>query len=236
MKHLIFILSFFCFSVSYTQVFTLKLSNYERIKKSFSEEIEAFESLEFNINGIKFKVSELDSIQIPINAVGFDTLKYNYTIKNKKKNESTIARFKANQEYILYPCTCCGIFLINTKNAERGIVRFNNKSNLKLVGNTGELDQEILKPKTLSQYFFSSISMNCGYRPNELSIYTSDFKINSEYNMFDLKEQKFSVNFLFMEGEKLTIEYNKKGKAKIIFDGYLEKGEVEKFYKIYEEN
>lgn len=211
----------------------LKLQNYNEIKNVFKIEIEAFESLEFIINGVAFKVSDDLDINIPLNKMGFDSIKYSYKIHDKEYKSFALAKFKTDQQYYLSPCTCCGIFMIAPKNPERGIVRFKNRSKSKLLALTGDFEHEVIYPKSTSKYFFSSISMNCGFTPNQIGLFTSDF-IESKEGIFEIDREIFSFDFLFVNGEKLSIIYNG-NQSKVVFDGYLNSNESQKYFKKYEE-
>ncbi|MEW5677093.1 hypothetical protein ABGT15_12335 [Flavobacterium enshiense] len=212
----------------------LKVGDLREFKSAFKEEIEVFKSLKFNINGRTFCIKDSLKITFPVNDKQFDTIRYSYILKGKEYKDMAIAKFKQNEEYKLWPCVCCGIFGISTNKPERGVVRFKNTSKKKFIGITGDFDYEVIEPKSLSKYYFSSISMNCGYTPNELSIYDFNFKNNLDEALDKLGDEKYAVNFLYISGEKITIEYLDKGNSKVTFDGYLEEGEVVKYFKKYE--
>ena len=194
-------------------------------KKRFPQEMNYFLTLELEINDSKIKTINPDSINITINNIGFDTIKYLYRNRqNEVIGETFICKLKAGKTYIISPCTCCGIFLMSpSKNAKRGFVRFENNSPEEYLAVTSEFDYDTIPKLSKTNFIPSLISMNCGFRPNKIFISKLDYQNQKyQYENWSTKstEEKitlkleqeshiiFKFNYLFLHGEKLIVKIN----------------------------
>lgn len=189
--------------------------------RGFEEELAVFLSLKFTVNGISFGTTTSGEKQIPVLQNGFDTIRYSYFWRGKRIEASSLCKFRSNEHYVLSPCTCCGIFLIvpETK-AERGFVQFVNESRSLYWGSASELDYDSIPAMEKTPFLFSSISMNCGFRPSQIVIlepayfdpkYTyeklsvlpeeAQNKLEAEQRTFI----RYAIDFLFLHGEKLVL-------------------------------
>ncbi|MNU99110.1 hypothetical protein D3C71_892340 [compost metagenome] len=221
MKALLTIILSFVLSFGHAQTCTIQTESSNSFEKSFEEEIHTFLSLEFSINGVSFKTSEGRKKTIPVNRNGFDTLRYSYIWKDQKFEEYSLCKFRPNEQYTISPCTCCGIFLLTPKRkAERGFVKFINHSANLYLGSVSELDYDSIPANSHTEFIFSAISMNCGFRPSQIAVFAPEYA-NPEYqykNLSRLSEPekqalkaqqqklvKYDIPFLFIHGEKLIL-------------------------------
>lgn len=227
----IYILSFFAISIhSLAQSCSFKISDRIDFYKNNYPETELFFKLQFVINGVKVTTNDTNTINIPINLLGFDSIFYSY--KNNKDQiitESALCKLKAKETYSISPCTCCGIFLITpSKNAKRGFVQFINKSNNEYIAIPSEFDHDTLSEKSNTGFIYSSISMNCGFRPNRIFIAnqqyfdkkyqydnwsTKSVEIKKELEIEQETHVVYSFNYLFLHEEKLTVTIDNSGTA-----------------------
>jgi hypothetical protein len=114
------------------------------------------------------------------------------------------------------------------KNAKRGFVKFVNQSPKEYLAMVSEFDYETINKNSNTEFIFSSISMNCGFRPNRIFIADSNY-LNSKYlydnwstksneGKRDLeKEQENyivdSFDFLFLHGERLIVTIDSSGNS-----------------------
>lgn len=210
---------FFILSFGHSQTCTIKTSKPDFSEGNFEEEINTFLSLEFSINGIPLKATDSIEKIIPLNRNGFDSIRYSYTWHNQRVEKFSLCKFKPDETYQISPCTCCGIFLIVPKSkAERGFVKFVNRSKQLYLGSASEFDFDSIPPKSSTDFLFSAISMNCGFRPSQITIavpeYLHDqFEDENYPKLSGAKELKVKrmmmirgdVSFLFLHGEKLVV-------------------------------
>lgn len=187
-----------------------------------------FLSLEFEINNSKIKTIDSNSISVSVNKREFDTIRYSY--RNDKGftiRDTFICKLKANEVYTISPCTCCGIFMITpSKNAKRGFVKFYNKSSREYIAMTPEFDYDTIPKTSNTDFIPSSISMNCGFRPNRIFIANFDYldekyqyenwstKSPEEKRALELEQEShisFGFKYLFLHEEKLIVSINKEG-------------------------
>lgn len=198
------------------------------MKKQSPRDLEAFLSIEFEVNHVKIKATDKLQVRVPIQKIGFDTVTYSFTYNGKVCNEQFICKLRANEKYTISPCTCCGVFLMTpAQNAQRGSVKYVNESNHEFIAETGDQSIDSLAKKSNTEYIHSFISMNCGFRPNQIFIAEPDYlnqkfdyqnwqhKTEQEQELLD-KEQKdlirFSFNYLFLHGEKLVVTIGENGR------------------------
>lgn len=179
-----------------------KLAYFER---SYKEDIEAYKSLVFIINGKNISVLDTAEIEIPLNKEGFDTIQYSYIDQQQKTvYETSLCKLKDKETYMISPCTCCGIFLIvPSSKAERGFVKFVNKSNKELYGMASEFDYDTIPKKSSTGFISADISMNCGFRPSDILVQTEP-RVDSEPSIY-------KVSYLFLHAEKLVLTIEKNG-------------------------
>ncbi len=233
-KLLILITLLSCLSKIHAETCTIKISDsVDFLKKNYPQEMNYFLSLEFEINDSKIKTINSDSINVTINNVGFDTIKYFY--KNSQDEvirETFICKLRPGETYTISPCTCCGIFLMTPlKNAKRGFVKFENSSQKKYIAVLSEFDYDTIPKLSKTNFIPSLISMNCGFRPNEIFIATFDYQNEKyQYEKWSTKstqgkkalklEQEshiiFKFNYLFLHEEKLIVKIdNESNKIKV---------------------
>jgi hypothetical protein len=210
------------------QTCTIKISeDYEALKRSFGEELEVFFSIEFEINRTTLTTIKSDSIRVRPNEDGFDNIRYTYTYNGKTYKDSFICRLLAEEVYTISPCTCCGIFLMTpSQQAERGFVQYINKSKKMFIANSGDLQLDTLFRNKNTGFILSSISMNCGFRPNTVFIADLGYldekfdyenwksKPQEEQDLLDKEQQSyvvFSFNYLFLHKEQLVVTIDKSG-------------------------
>lgn len=173
------------------------------------------------------KIRTANSIEIQINKTGFDTLHYSYVDQNDKTvHETALCKLRKGKTYTVSPCTCCGIFLITpSENAKRGFVKFKNESKKEYIAVASEIQADTLFKKSETDYVFSSISMNCGFRPNRIFIAKFDY-FDKKYQYENWKMQSaegrklleteqenhvvYSFNFLFLHQESILVTIGKK--------------------------
>lgn len=206
------------------QTCTFKIS--DRVE-NFGEEIDNFFMIKFDINGTNVLTTDTTTTKININKAGFDTIHYSY-INHKDENvtETALCKFRNGETYTVSPCTCCGIFLITPeKNGKRGFVKFKNESKNEYIGTASEIRADTLFKKSETEYVFSSISMNCGFRPNRILIAEFDY-YNKKYGYenwqtqsverkIELEQEQegyvaYSFNYLFLHEEKIIVTICKK--------------------------
>ena len=101
-----------------------------------------------------------------------------------------------------------------------------NHSNQTFISESGEFELDTLYKNSDTDFIQSSISMNCGFRPNQLFLADLDY-LNPKYQYDQLKlkseleqellekEQlsliRFSFNFLFLHEEKLLVSIDETG-------------------------
>ncbi|MNJ82723.1 hypothetical protein D3C87_01270 [compost metagenome] len=216
---LTFTFLFFILSLGYAQTCKVKTGNSDFLKQNFEDEINTFLSLEFSINGVHLKTTDSTQKVIPLNLNGFDTLKYSFMWNNQRIEEISLCKFKPNETYTISPCTCCGIFLMTPKSrAERGFVKFVNRSKQLYLGSASELDFDSIPPKSSTDFLFSAISMNCGFRPSQITVVDPEYlnyqlEDENRSKLLDAKELKAKrmelvrcdISFLFLHGEKLLV-------------------------------
>lgn len=201
--------------------------DFDFLKKNFNEELEVFLSLEFEINKVQLKANDSTAIVVSPNKVGFDTINYSFMYRDSMYSDQFICKLRAGETYTISPCTCCGIFLMTpSQNAERGFVKYVNNSNRTFMAETGELEIDTLYKRKETDFIHSSISMNCGFRPNNIFVADFDYldkkfdyenwknKTVIEQNLLKKEQQShilFSFNYLFLHAEKLTVTINKTG-------------------------
>ena len=202
--------------------------NVPLMQKHSARDIEVFLSIEFEVNHVKIKATDKLQVRIPVQKTGFDTVNYTFTYNGKVCNEQFICKLRAKEKYTISPCTCCGIFLMTpAQNAQRGSVKYINASKHELISETADQDIHFLAKNSSTDYIHSFISMNCGFRPNQMFIAEPDYlnpkfdyenwqyKSVQEQALLD-KEQKelirFSFNYLFLHGEKLVVTIDEAGR------------------------
>ena len=198
------------------------------MQKNSSRELEVFLSIEFEVNHVKIKATDKQQVRIPVQKSGFDTVNYTFTYNGKVHNEQFICKLRAKEKYTISPCTCCGIFLMTPdQNAQRGSVKYINASKHEFISETGDQEIHALTKNSSTDYIHSFISMNCGFRPNQIFIAEPDYlnpkfdyenwesKTEQEQELLD-KEQndliRFSFNYLFLHGEKLVVTIDESGR------------------------
>jgi hypothetical protein len=198
------------------------------MQKHSSRDLEVFLSIEFEVNYVKIKATDKQQVRIPVQKTGFDTVNYTFTYNGEVHNEQFICKLRANEKYTISPCTCCGIFLMTpAQNAQRGSVKYINASKHEFISETGDQEIHALAKNSSTDYIHSFISMNCGFRPNQIFIAEPDYlnpkfdyenwqyKSEQEQELLD-KEQKelirFSFNYLFLYGEKLVVTIDESGR------------------------
>lgn len=221
---LTFTFLFFILSFGQAQTCTVKTGNSAFLKQNFEDEINTFLSLEFSINGIRLKTTDSIEKIIPLNLKGFDTLKYSFIWNNQKVEKTSLCKFKPNETYTISPCTCCGIFLMTPESgAERGFVKFVNRSKQLYLGSASELDFDSIPPKSSTDFLFSAISMNCGFRPSQITVVDPEYldsqlDVENPPKLLDTKQlnvkrmelARCDVSFLFLHGEKLVVTFGEK--------------------------
>ncbi len=219
-----FTFSFFISFCGNAQTCAVKVRNTDFPESNFEQERNTFLSLEFSINGVRLKTTDSIEKIIPLNRNGFDSIRYSYTWNNQKVEAFSLCKFKANETYTISPCTCCGIFLITPESsAERGFVKFVNKSKQWYLGSASEFDFDSIPPKSSTDFLFSAISMNCGFRPSQITVVDPEYlhsELEDENPSKLLDEKELNVKrmvlargdawFLFLHGEKLVVTVNKK--------------------------
>lgn len=198
------------------------------MQKHSSRDLEVFLSIEFEVNHVKIKATDKQQVRIPVQKTGFDTVNYTFTYNGGVHNEQFICKLRTKEKYTISPCTCCGIFLMTpAQNAQRGSVKYVNASKHEFISETGDQAIHALPKNSSTDYIHSYISMNCGFRPNQIFIAEPDylnpkfdyenwqFKTEQEQELLDMEQKeliRFSFNYLFLHGEKLvvTIDENRR--------------------------
>ena len=198
------------------------------IQKHSARDIAVFLSIEFEVNHVKIKATDKRQVRIPVHKTGFDTVNYTYTYNGKVYNEQFICKLRTKEKYTISPCNCCGIFLMTpAQNAQRGSVKYVNASKHEFISQTGDQAIHALDKKSSTDYIHSFISMNCGFRPNQIFIAEPDYlnpkydyenwqyKTEQEQELLDMEQKdliRFSFNYLFLHGEKLVVTIEETGR------------------------
>jgi hypothetical protein len=224
------------FSGVFAQKCTVKISDeIASWQKHSPKKIEAFLTLAFEFNHVNINATDRKNVHIPILDKGFDTVVYSYMYKGVIYRKQFICKLRAKETYTISPCECCGVFLmVPEQNARRGSVKYMNHSTQTFISESGEFELDTLYKNSDTDFIQSSISMNCGFRPNQLFVADLDYlnpkyqydqlklKSESEQELLD-KEQlsliRFSFNFLFLHEEKLLVSIDETG---LIFTVELE--------------
>lgn len=201
---------FFSTCCGYAQTCVLRIDSADFLESNLQEEINTFLSLEFSINGIPLKATDSIEKIIPLNRNGFDSIRYSYTWNNQQVEKFSLCKFKPDETYKISPCTCCGIFLIVPKSkAERGFVKFVNRSKQLYLGSASEFDFDSIPPKSGTDFLFSAISMNCGFRPSQITVAVPEYLHSQLSGAKELKVKRMmmrgDVPFLFLHGERLIV-------------------------------
>lgn len=193
------------------------------------EEITTFLSMNFELNQSSIAALDSNSITVPINNIGFDTLIYSFLDQHGLTVcDTTICKLKANEMYTIGPCTCCGIFLMTpSKNAARGSVKFLNESSDEFIAMVGSFEYDTIPRLTQTDFIPSEISMNCGYRPNRIFFASFDY-IDEKYQYENLKDRPlleknslreeqeshvvYEFTYLFLHEEELIVSIGKEKK------------------------
>lgn len=199
---------------------------------------EDFDSLEFVINGIHF--NGMDTVARPIAL----NKKFDHCIAiNGKDTWNFMAKFKANNTYVIRPGCCCAAFtIVPQDNPRRGTVMFQNKTNrdLGLVVATAGFDTVSMHT---SKEVFSYESAMCLFQPCRIQLVETEYmndKFNYSSDTLDYdslwKEQaNYSIDsryFHFLHGEKIEIMYNEKlNSIKLKLIGYLTEEEYKRWWK-----
>ena len=226
LRILFFLLTLSTFKLSLAQTCSISINSADEfLQRNFKQEMSMFFSLEFEINGTRLKSTDTLSAIIDIKKTGFDFISYTYVEMNGKMiHDSFICKLKPGETYSISPCTCCGIFLMTpSKNAKRGFVKFNNNSLKEFTSVVSEFDYDTIPKNSSTAFTHSSISMNCGFRPNKIFIADIDY-LNEKFSYINwsakTQEEKetllleqdsliiYSFNFLFLHEEKLIITIN----------------------------
>ena len=194
------------------------------MKNNFEEELKTYHSLVFKVNGVSLKTAALSTVEVPVNEVGFDTVSYTYQYRGQEQKDTFLCKFRAEETYIVSPCTCCGIFLMRpNKNARRGSVKFQNYSSKAYIGIASEMDYDTIPANASTDDLHSYISMNCGFRPSSITIAEMAY-VDEKYQyqnwpdddeaLDKLLEEKasfvvYDVRFLFLHEEKLVVTIHK---------------------------
>jgi hypothetical protein len=224
-----------CLQFAFAQTATIKV-----VHMDHQGQFKDFSKFVFSFNGLKFSAADTAAKKIKLNKNGFDEC---YAILGKD-TLPFLAKFKEGETYTIKPGCCCAAFTITAMHdPRRGSVRFDNKTSRDLWGVTSEINTDSLKAKSKSEYIFASESAMCFFKPASIFIAETnynnskyDFQTNSDVNYDSLwAEQKTYVlassAFLFLHGEKLTVEYSDKGNRMVFrFDGYLTDEEYKKQY------
>lgn len=219
-----FTLLFFVSLSGIAQTCAVKVGNTDFLESNFEAELKAFLSLEFSINGIPLKTTDSIEKIIPLNRNGFDSIRYSYSWNNQRVEAFSLCKFRANETYTISPCTCCGIFLMTPKSAaERGFVKFVNRSKQLYLGSASEFDFDSIPPKSGTDFLFSAISMNCGFRPSQITVVDPEYLHTplddenpskllgpKELNAKRMVLARGDVWFLFLHGEKLVVTIDKR--------------------------
>lgn len=195
---------------------------------------------------------KFDSIQFYFNNVyisPFDTVFKVVPLKGKLDNCKAIigrdtldffASFVSNCDYVIKPGCCCTAFTIEAlQKPKRGTIVFNNKTEKDIGLIVCEHNSQVVKPKQTANIFASESAM-CLFKPCTIlladSTYFSDefeYK-NDDRNYFQLWAKRkqlviAELNFLFLHGEKMELEFDaKRKKATLKLLGYLTGNEYQR--------
>ena len=162
---------------------------------------EMVNSFEFTINGKAFPVA-YDTIFIPLNATGLDTLFF----KSNRTEHQTLIKLKSKELYTIYFNECIGTYLIRSSHKygnykETGIVGLfngdhsNGQIELSLSSHVMDTTYVLKNSNTYSGNLSPTYDM-CGNIPQKIEIR------NKETN-----EKYVSFYFTFIHNEKLSINY-----------------------------
>lgn len=177
----------------------------------FENSYDKFDSIYFDINGIKFKGWDTLGRSIVLN----ETLDKCTAITG---NDTLIffAKFQNGQEYIIRPGCCCAAFTLQAKqNANRGTVTFKNMSGRNLGIVICEHNSDTVKKDSVHTIYADESAM-CLFRPCHIQIVEPDFfsdeyeyrNDNRSYFRLWLEREShvlFKVWFHFLHGEKIEI-------------------------------
>lgn len=201
----------------------------------FENSFEKFDSIYFEINGIKFRGSDTsiqhiklhDNLDKCMAVIGKDTLYF-------------LTKFLNQHEYVIRPGCCCAAFTMQAKqNANRGTVTYKNKLGKDVGLVVCEHNSETVKTDS-EKTIFASESAMCLYKPCSIQmVETSYFSDNYNYKNDERsykelwKEQEKlelgRVWFHFLHGEKMEVIFDKKfKKIELKLAGYLTEAEIGK--------
>lgn len=215
------------------QIATVKI-----VRHFYDNSFEKFDSIQFQFNDTKFFATDTTSKKIVLNKtfdsciviIGLDTINF-------------LAKFKANNEYLIRPGCCCSAFTLEPKiNPKRGTVTFKNTTRRDLGLVIAEANIDTVKSNKI-QTIFSYESAMCLFKPCSILItdtqYFSDsFNYKNDQRDFDRirKEQsQFILTkswFHFLHGEKIELDFNDLTKEiKIKLNGYMTDKEYSNAWK-----
>lgn len=173
----------------------------KRFFKQSGSKQEMVSSFEFRINGKTFPVA-YDTIFIPINATGLDTLFF----KSNRTEHKTLIKLKSKELYTIYFNECIGTYLIQAHHKygnykETGVVGLfngnysNGQNEISLSSHVMDTTYVLKNSNTYSARLSPTYDM-CGNIPQRIEIR------NNETN-----EKYVSFYFTFIHNEKLRISY-----------------------------
>lgn len=178
--------------------FKIKFKRLELLKKGFRDS-----SFTFNINGIEIQ-PDTEIHEIEINKNGLDTIVFSFN-KNTEKRIS-YAKFQKNSTYIIEINPCSQYTLFPEKNPKIGRVKLRSKSKNKKLAFVFCTEYVFLNKIDINKYYSCYASGMCKYSSKEIKI----TKNESE------KHKNLSINFHFLHGENILVNYNKKLSISII--------------------
>jgi hypothetical protein len=215
-----------CIQLAFAQTATIKV-----VRTDYPEQFRDFDKFIFSFNDLTFSATDTTAKNIRLNKNGFDQC---YAILGKD-TFLFLAKFKEGESYMIKSGCCCANFTITPdKDAKRGCVRFDNKASRDLWGIISEINTDTIKANSRSEYIFASESAMCLFKPAGIFIAETAYN-NPKYDYYSTSEVNYdslwteqdkyiltSSSFLFLHGEKLTVEYIA-GSNKMVFkfDGYL---------------
>jgi hypothetical protein len=235
MKTIQTLLFLLCIQFTFAQTATIKI-----VRTDHQGQFKDFDKFVFSFNGLKLSATDTVTKSIRLNKNGFDEC----AAVIGKDTLHFFAKFKTGETYIIRPGCCCAAFTITAiHDPRRGSVRFDNQTSRDLWGVTSEINTDSIKAKSRSEYIFASESAMCLFKPASIFIAETnyndrkyDYETRSDVNYDSLwAEQETYVlassAFLFLHGEKLTVEYSDKSRKLIFrFDGYLTDEEYKRQY------
>ena len=161
-------------------------------------------SFEFTINGTTFPVA-YDTIAIPINATGLDTLLF----KSYRQGHRTLLKLKPKELYTIHYNECIGTYIISAshkygKHTETGITALfngdhsNGAIEISLSSHVKDSTFTLKKSNTFSPKLSPTFDM-CGNIPQKIELRNKE-----------TDEIYVSFNFTFIHNEKLRIHYYQK--------------------------